>query len=120
MADACKYFKFLSDSESLELMQQAENGISLHGIPIMNKDRYYRRLKKARQLGLMIKKQDGYYLTAMGELIMEKARMITELNPLEWMLKSIDRCPTEEERLDQIHQMFNKRPDIQEALTRKP
>ncbi len=119
MADACKYFKFLSDAESLQLMRQAEDGISLHSVLTIDKDRYYRRLKKGRQLGLIMKKKDGYYLTAMGEFVMEKARMLDDINPLEWMFKSIDRCPTEEERLDQIHQMFNKRPDIQEALTRR-
>lgn len=121
MTEVSKYFKFLSDPLSLELLQHAQNGITgLASVPMLSRRQYYGRLAKARKLGLIVKKSDGYFLTTFGEMFIERTKILTDLDSMELYFRSIDRCPTEEERLEMIHQLFNKRPDIQEALTTKP
>ena len=118
MTDVSKYFKFLSNPLSLELLQLAQDGIpSQESVTTMSRKQFYGRMAKARKLGLIMKRDNAYRLTAFGEFVLEKARVLGEMNSMEWMFRSIDAMDNEEDRLILIHELFNKRPDIEETLT---
>lgn len=118
MAEVSKYFKFLSNPLSLELLQYAQDGIpSQESVTVMSRKQFYGRMAKARKLGLIMKRDSAYRLTAFGEFVLEKARVLGEMNSMEWMFRSIDAMDNEEDRLILIHELFNKRPDIEETLT---
>jgi hypothetical protein len=118
MSDACKYFQFLSNRASIELLKYAKTGITgPETTPQLTKKQYYDRLLKARRLGLVFKKSGGYHLTSFGEMLMERVRIINDLKSAEWIFKSIDAQTDEEIRLQLIHQLFNRDPEIESVLT---
>jgi hypothetical protein len=77
-------------------------------------------MRKARELDLIVKKRNGYHLSALGEIILDKMRSIIDLDPSRLMLKTIDALDDEELRLQAIHQFFNQSPDIERTLSRRP
>jgi hypothetical protein len=118
MSDVCKYFQFLSNTASIELLNCAKTGImGPENVPQLTRKQYYDKTQKARKLGLIFKKSGGYYLTSFGEMLIERVKIISELKTTEWMFKSIDAQTDDEVRLQLIHQMFNKDPEIESVLT---
>ena len=120
MSDACKYYQFLSNKAAIELLRHAKDGImGPESLPQLSKKQYYDKMQRARRLGLVFKKPDGrYYLTAFGEMLVEKVQIIADLKPIEWQFKAIDAQKDEEIRLLLIHQLFSWDPEIENILTK--
>lgn len=117
MTDVGKYFRFLSTTYALEMLTEAQNGlIGPEGMPKLTRKQFYSRLHMARQLGLIIRRKDGYHLTALGEIILDKTRSITALDPTKFMLKTIDLLEDNDLRIQAIHHFFSESPEIERVL----
>jgi predicted transcriptional regulator len=117
MHQTSDYFKFLSDELSLELLMKAKDGLKGHkDMSHGTLKQYTSRLSKARKLCLVMRVNGEYRLTAYGKLIVANINSMVETKPIEWMFKSIDHVEDPELKLQLIHSLFNKRPDIVKSL----
>ena len=118
MHNTSDYFKFLSDELSLELLMKAKEG--LKGYTDMSKGctkkQYTTRLSTARRLCLIMRVDGQYQLTAFGKMLMANIAAIIEAKPIQWMYKSIDAQTDPEAKIQLIHNLFNKHPNIVKSL----
>jgi hypothetical protein len=122
MREICRYYKFLGDDLSLDILVKAKDGfkspedISGFDAKPLTKKRYYNRVSNARKLGLIFRCNGGYRLTSFGRLFLRDLDRLVELKPVEWMLRSIDAIDDDGLKLKMIHQLFSKQPDIRDCL----
>jgi hypothetical protein len=103
------------------MLTQAQDGI--HGpesLPNLSRKQFYNRMKKARELNLIMKKRTYYRLTAFGELFLDKTKTISELHPTDLLLRTLDAIDDEELRMQAIHEIFNQSPEVEKTLSRQP
>ena len=112
------YFRFLADELTIEFIIRTRTGVKeFTDMPELSRHQFYTRLAKARKLGLLYKTNGMYYLTSLGEMFLNNINYLRELEPVEWMLRSVDKINDPEIKSQLIHQLFNDRPDIEKCLT---